>query len=297
MIKRQNIYAYIAVIGAMFFWGISFVWTKELLNNNFNVIFIVTTRLGISFVLLFIIFKLARKLERIKRKDIPKFLLLAFFEPFLYFIGENYGLEYVDASFAAIFIAIIPIIIPFGLRIFCKEKLRPSIIIGVLISMVGIAIMSLGDGFAFDVSLKGVLLLSLAVVAATGYSVMLSKVLHYSPITITVYQNLIATLYYLPLFAFVKPAELTNMQFNATTIFALVMLSVFCSSIAFLGYSYCAKRISIAKTAVFTNTIPVVTIVFAVFVGQEMLTANKIVGAVVVISGVFFSQFILKRRK
>ena len=295
--RFQKFYAYIAVIGAMFFWGISFVWTKELLNNGFNVIFIVTTRLAISFLLLFVVFRLAKKIERIKAKDIPKFLLLAFFEPFLYFIGENYGLQYVDASFAAIFIAIIPIVIPFGLRIFCKEKLHPSILIGVLISLIGIIILSLGDGVSFKASIEGILLLSLAVIAAVGYSVMLSKVLHYSPITITIYQNFIATLYYLPLFLFVDSSDITSMHFNTSTIVALVMLSVFCSSLAFIGYSYCAKRISIAKASVFTNTIPIFTIIFAVLMGQENLTTNKVVGAAIVIGGVFISQFILKKQK
>ncbi|MDR1846682.1 MAG: DMT family transporter [Bacteroidales bacterium] len=299
MIKRlQRFYAYIAVIGAMFFWGISFVWSKQLINSGFNVIFIVTVRLAVSFLLLFTIFKLSKKLKKIARKDIPKFLLLAFFEPFLYFIGENYGLQYVDASFAAIFIAIIPVIIPFGLRIFCKEKLKPTIIIGVIISVVGIAVMSF-NGMMFDVNLKGILLLSLAVLSAAGYSIMLSKVLTYSPIIITVYQNLIATVYYLPLLLVngFTSSSFFEMEWNYGTVFALIMLSVFCSSIAFIGYAYSVKRISVANASVFTNTIPVITIVFAILLGQEPLSVTKIIGAVIVIFGVFLSQFVLKRKR
>ncbi|MDR1005671.1 MAG: DMT family transporter [Bacteroidales bacterium] len=294
--KTRKFYAYIAVIVAMFFWGISFVWTKELLNNGFNVIFIVTTRLLIAFLLLYIIFKASGKLESIKRKDVPKFLLLAFCEPFMYFIGENYGLKFVDASFAAIFIAIIPVMVPFGLRIFCKQKLHATIIIGVVISVIGIAVMSLGNGLSFNVSLKGVLLLLLAVIAAVGYSVMLDKLLSYSPVTITVVQNIIAVVYYLPLFIFVEPPQFDAMQWNPHTIFSLIMLAVFCSSIAFLGYSYSAKHISVAKAAVFTNTIPVVTIAFAVLIGQETLSLNKVIGGLIVIGGVFFSQFVLKKK-
>jgi drug/metabolite transporter (DMT)-like permease len=297
MIKKlKQFYAYIAVVFAMFFWGLSFVWSKLLLNNDFNVIFIVTTRLVISFLLLFIVFRIVGKVEKVKRRDIPNFLLLAFFEPFLYFIGENYGLEFVDASFAAIFISIIPMVIPFVLRIFIKEKLQPAIIVGVLVSIVGILVMSLdNNGFSFDVSLSGVLLLSLAVLSAAGYSVMLSKVLNYSPVTITIYQNLIASCYYLPLFFFIPLDSIWTMNWNFDTMFALLMLSVFCSSIAFIGYSYAAKRISIANASVFTNTIPIVTIAFAVFIGQETLTLHKVVGASIVIGGVFFSQAVKKK--
>jgi drug/metabolite transporter (DMT)-like permease len=293
--KHQNLYAYIALVAAVIFWGISFVWTKELLNNNFHVIFIVTTRLIISFSLLAIIFKITNGLEKIQRQDLPKFLLLAFFEPFLYFIGENYGLNYVDASFAAIFIAIIPIVIPFGLYFFYREKLKWSIIVGVLISIIGIAIMSMSNGLSFDLSLKGVLLLLLAVFSAVGYNIVLYKLLKYSPVTITVYQNLISFFYYLPLFFIIDSNELFAMNWNFHTIFCFVMLSVFCSSIAFMGYSFAAQRITISKASVFTNAIPVITIIFAVIIGQETISFAKVLGMIVVISGVLLSQFIMRK--
>jgi drug/metabolite transporter (DMT)-like permease len=293
--KYQNLYAYIALVAAVIFWGISFVWTKELLNNNFHVIFIVTTRLIISFSLLAVIFKIIGGLEKIQRQDLPKFLLLAFFEPFLYFIGESYGLNYVDASFAAIFIAIIPIVIPFGLYFFYREKLKWSIIVGVLISIVGIAIMSMGNGFSFELSLRGVLLLLLAVFSAVGYNIVLYKLLKYSPVTITVYQNLISFFYYLPLFFIIDSNELFAMKWNFHTVFCFVMLSIFCSSIAFMGYSFAAQRITISKASVFTNAIPVITIIFAVIIGQETISFTKVSGMIVVISGVFLSQFIVRK--
>ena len=153
--KDKKIFkAYIALILAQIFWGISFVWTKELLNHNFNVVFVITVRLLISFALLLAIAMATKQLEKIRREDYGKFFLLAFFEPFLYFIGENYGLKLVDASYAAIFIAIIPIIVPFGLFFFYKKKISWTVLLGVFVSIVGIAIISLGffgSGLQYDV--------------------------------------------------------------------------------------------------------------------------------------------------
>ncbi len=71
--------AYIALILAQIFWGISFVWTKELLNNDFNVVFVITVRLLISFALLFAIAIITKQLEQIKKDDRKWFFLLAFF--------------------------------------------------------------------------------------------------------------------------------------------------------------------------------------------------------------------------
>ncbi len=286
--------AYIALILAQIFWGISFVWTKELLNNDFNVVFVITVRLLISFALLFAIAIITKQLEQIKKDDRKWFFLLAFFEPFLYFIGENYGLKLVDASYAAIFIAIIPVIVPFGLFLFYRQSLSWTNLLGVGISIVGVSILSFGNSIAGTFSIAGVLLLLLAVFSAVGYNLILFKLYNYKPITIIIYQNIIAAVLYLPLFLFIDKAELDAMRWTPNTVLALVMLAVFCSSIAFMGYSYAVKTISIAKASVFANAIPVITIVFAFIIGQETLTFNKIMGMVIVISGLVVSQTIAK---
>lgn len=295
--KDKKIFkAYIALILAQIFWGISFVWTKELLNHNFNVVFVITVRLLISFALLLAIAMATKQLEKIRREDYGKFFLLAFFEPFLYFIGENYGLKLVDASYAAIFIAIIPIIVPFGLFFFYKKRISWTVLLGVFVSIVGIAIISLGNSVVGTFNVTGVLLLLLAVFSAVGYNMMLFRLLHYKPITIIIYQNIIAAVLYVPMFLTVDKSELAAMQWTPYTVLALVMLAVFCSSIAFMGYSYAVKNIEISRANVFTNAIPVITIMFAVIIGQETLTFNKIIGMIVVLSGVLISQMISKKK-
>ena len=227
--KDKKIFkAYIALILAQIFWGISFVWTKELLNHNFNVVFVITVRLLISFALLLAIAMATKQLEKIRREDYGKFFLLAFFEPFLYFIGENYGLKLVDASYAAIFIAIIPIIVPFGLFFFYKKRISWTVLLGVFVSIVGIAIISLGNSVVGTFNVTGVLLLLLAVFSAVGYNMMLFRLLHYKPITIIIYQNIIAAVLYVPMFLTVDKSELAAMQWTPYTVLALVMLAVFC---------------------------------------------------------------------
>ena len=64
-----------------------------------------------------------------------------------------------------------------------------------------------------------------------------------------------------------------------------------------MGYSYAVKNIEISRANVFTNAIPVITIMFAVIIGQETLTFNKIIGMIVVLSGVLISQMISKKKE
>ena len=72
---------YLAILLAMFFWGFSFVWIKQLLNNHFPVFTIVCIRLTLASAVFVTLFKLRGRLQRIGRGDFKDFLLLAFFEP------------------------------------------------------------------------------------------------------------------------------------------------------------------------------------------------------------------------
>lgn len=292
MSAKKTFYGYVAVVFSMIFWGISFVWTKQLLDAHFPVFLILVIRLTISSLVLFSVFSLGGKLDKIKKKDIPLFVALAFFEPFLYFIGENFSMKFVDASFASIMIATLPVVNPIALWIFNGEKIKGNLLSGVLLSVAGICLMSLGDGFSFVVDYRGVLLLLLAVAAGSGYTVMLSRLIdNYGPVTITTWQNILGAVFFLPCFLIFDLNNLASVQWSFGAVLSLVMLALLCSSGAFMLYAYGAKTISIMKVSVFTNAIPVVTIIFAICFGMESLTWNKAAGILIVVGGLLFSQF------
>ena len=289
--KKNHLVAYIVLIFAEIFWGISFVWTKELLNDGFDVVLILTVRLIISALILLGFATLTKQIEPIRKSDYKLFFLLAFFEPFLYFLSENYGLKFVDASYAAILIAIIPVIVPFGLRIFYKERITPMVLIGVTISIIGVAIISISNGLQGNFSLIGLILLMVSVLSAVGYNIVLYKLLSYKPITIIIWQNIISAVLYIPILLSMQSVEsILGMNWSVKAIFYMSMLAILCSSLAFMAFSFAAKRIQIAKASAFTNLIPIFTIIFALMIGQETITLAKAIGMIIVIAGVFASQ-------
>ena len=207
-------------------------------------------------------------------------------------------MQYVDASFAAIMIALLPIVNPLALYVFNKEKIGWNLLVGVVVSIIGITIMSINPNGQIQISWQGVLLLLLAVFAGAGYSVILCKLINkYSPITITTYQNIIGILYFLPCLLIFDIEKLNSINFTTNSILSLILLAVFCSSGAFMLYSYGAKVISVIKVSVFTNAIPVVTIIAAVILGQEAFSLPKILGILIVVMGLLFSQFGFNKKK
>lgn len=296
--NRKSIIAYVSIIFSMIFWGISFVWTKELLNANFPVFLILTIRLAIASLLMFSVFKLMGKLERIEKTDLSKFFLLALFEPFLYFIGENFSMHFVDASFAAIMIALLPIVNPIALHIFNKDKIGWNLLFGAVISVIGIMIMSINPEGEIKISWQGTLLLLLAVFAGSGYSVILSRLINkYNPITITTTQNIVGILYFLPCLLIFDLDKISSVVWTKDAILSLVFLAIFCSAGAFMLYSYSAKLLSVIKVSIFTNAIPVVTIIVAIILGQEIFSFLKVLGILIVVSGLLLSQFGFKKRR
>jgi drug/metabolite transporter (DMT)-like permease len=75
------------------------------------------------------------------------------------------------------------------------------------------------------------------------------------------------------------------------------LLAIFCSAGAFMLYSYSAKILSVIKVSIFTNAIPIVTIIVAIILGQETFSISKILGIVIVVVGLLLSQFGFNKKK
>lgn len=286
---------YIAILFAMLFWGMSFVWIKHLLNNNFPVFTIVFIRLVLASAVFITLLKSQKKLQRIEREDYKNFLLLAFFEPFLYFIGEDFGLQQVDASFAAVIIALIPIVITITMYFSEHAPIRWEFIVGTLVSVVGVLMLTMSPGGHIDFNLKGTLLLGVAVLAASGYSVQLTRLLKkYTPATVTTWQNFIAIPMFLPFVLVFDIKQWGSLSWDYGNISSLVCLALLCSACAYMLYSYSVKQLTVSKTCVFTNLIPIVTLLVASAIGQETFTQTKFWGIVVIVIGVTFSQLRIK---
>ena len=286
---------YIAILFAMLFWGLSFVWVKHLLNNNFPVFTIVFIRLVLASVVFVTLLSIGKKLQRVERADYKDFILLAFFEPFLYFIGEDFGLKYVDASYAAVIIALIPIVISITMYFAERAPIRWEFVVGTLVSVAGVLMLTTSPDGQATFSLKGTLLLGLAVLAAAGYSVQLTRLLKkYTPATVTTWQNFIAIPFYLPFILIFDVKQWPSLTWDFDAVLSLVCLALLCSAGAYMLYSYSVKKLTVSKTCVFTNLIPIVTLLAAAAIGQETFTQMKFWGILVIVAGVTFSQLRVK---
>jgi drug/metabolite transporter (DMT)-like permease len=289
-LKGKSAYIYSIAILSMVLWGMSFVWST-IVFRYYPPITTVFLRLVISFLLLFAGIFAFGKMEKIQKKDIKIFLVSAALNPFLYFLGESYGLKMSSSTISAVVIATIPLFTPILAYYTLKERLTKLNVIGTIISFSGILLMILNRNLTLNASPLGIALLLFAVATAVSYSVFLKKLsLRYSAFTIIAVQNLIGAIYFFPFFLFLEWNMFISVKPDFTMVSSLLALAVFCSSLAYVFFTIATREMGVNKTNVFSNLIPVFTGVFSYFILGELFTLQKILGMAVVIFGLYLSQ-------
>lgn len=274
----------------MLFWGLSFIWTSIVLTY-YPPITTIFLRLVLSATFLILLLLLFGRLQKMQSRHLLLFLASAFFNPFLYFIGENYGVKLTTPSITAIMIATIPLFTPVAAYFLARERLSMLNFAGIIISFFGVMVMIINPDLSFNLSSGGMLFLFLAVGSAVIYSVLLKKLtLYYKPSSIVAWQNLIGVFLFLPLFLGWEFDDFLAVVPDRRLISSLLFLAIFASSLAFILFTYTIKHLGISRANVYSNLIPVITAITSYIVLDEMFSFGKIAGMVIVITGVVFTQ-------
>ena len=293
--RNSKTLTYILLVLSTLFWGISFIMTKELLDApHMTVTILITLRLAVATLVMVPCLALARKLERVRREDIKWFLLLALAEPFIYNLCETNGVDNVSSSLASVIVATIPLFVPFGMWVDYRQRIKPAMLVGVVMSLGGVGLLLVG-GEALTGSIKGLFFLAGAVFIAVVYTLILVKIVdHYRPVTITTYQNLIGLVYYIPLTLAVDHADLSQLQLTPRMIVPLLILGICCSTLAYVFYNRGVRHLGASEACIFNNAIPVVTFFVALtlpgLAHPETFSWLKLLGIAIVISGVIIAQ-------
>ena len=163
---------YLGAAGAMIMWSLTYVWFK-IVNEVYPPFTIVFLRLLVASFFMVGVALFTSILQKLKRRDLPRFVLLAAVYPFIYFIAESKGLTLINASLAAVIISTIPLLVPVGARLFLNERVTLMNIVGILISFLGVLIVILNPNFTLNANPRGVLIMLLAVFCAAGYACLL----------------------------------------------------------------------------------------------------------------------------
>ena len=295
MFKGKGIPVYFFALAAMRFWGMSFVWTSILLKY-YQPITIIFIRLILSSAFLFLIMIGMKRTERILRKDIPIILFSAVFNPFLYFLGENYGLKFSSPTITSVIIATIPVFTPLAAWFFMRERITWYNFAGILISFIGVLIILVNKQMEFVIDPIGLFFLAGAVISAIIFTVFLKKLsARYSPLTLITFQNFTGIFLFMPFFFIFEFYDFIKVTPTLSILSSFLFLSILASSLSYVFFAKSIKHLGMSKANVFSNLIPVFTAIFSFFILSEQFTLMKICGMAIVIAGVYISEVTLRK--
>ena len=223
---------------------------------------------------------------RIERRDVPYLALLGLLFYAVFPITFNAGLRYIEASRAALILATMPLWTVVLARRMAHERLTMRQMVGVLMSVAGVAIVMADRGVGHTSrSTAGDLLLLATAVCGAIYNVSVKRVLaRYSGVTVTFYAMFFGSLFLLPALAVERGFNLEAS--SRETILLIVFLGVFGGALAFSMWTSALRWLSPTQVAVYINLNPLAATLLAATVLGEKLSMWFAIGFVAVAAGV-----------
>jgi len=282
---------YLAGIAMSLIFGFSFMFSKSALSSlqTFELLFLRFFTAAAAMTLL-ILFKV--KKVNYKNKTIKGLLVLAVWQPVLYFILETYGLKYSASSEVGIMMSLIPIIVTMMAAVMLKEKATRKQWIFILFSVIGVVYIVLMEGNSKAPSeLKGIVFIMGAVFSGSLFNILSRQASKdFTPFEITYFMMMLGTVVFGGLYLITgfitKDLNLVS-KLNFSVITSVLYLGVMSSVVAFLLINYTLSELPASQSAIFANLTTVVSIIAGVFIMHDSFELYKLIGAVIIILGVW----------
>ncbi len=227
-------------------------------------------------------------LRAYKTGDWRWLLALVICEPCLLFAFESASLQYTTASQAGMIVACYPLTVAAGAWLFYREALQRRGIAGIAVAVAGVMLVSV-SGQASEAApnpLLGNLLICCAVLSSTGYALIIKKLsARYSFLFLAAMQCIGGTVFFLPLaFSAPWPADVP-----AGAWASLLYLGLGVTFFTYMIMNYAISRLKAGHVSLFSNLIPVFTLLLAFAILDERLLPLQYAGAALVLGGVFLA--------
>lgn len=291
MQMSNTVKATIAVIIANCIWGVSYMATKIALSQT-SAHMLLSVRFLACLLIVIILTLFHAGTISLKGKPVGLFFLMGLCEPIIYYIAETNGIKYTSSSFSGLMISLIPVSTAVLSAVFLHERLTVRKLAWIFFSVLGVLVISLDQTGSGTISAKGVICLLIAMIAAGFYSILSRKISQsFSPYERTCVMMIMGSIGFTCI-AMIREGSnygpaLISAVTNKYVILPVLFLSVVCSAIAYYLLNYAMTYLEINKIVVFTNIIPIVSVLAGVLILGEPFSPIFIVGIVMILTGVY----------
>lgn len=291
--KGIGLFWYLGILVTVFFWGMSFLWSDQVLDLGVPVFTFIFIRMVIAATALTLFSLLTGKFQRIRKGDFKWFAAMTAFEPFLYFLGETFGLKITGSpTLCSVIIATIPVFSLVVGWIAFREKLSTLNRAGIFLAVAGVIFFIILGGSLHTDYLYGIAILVLAVIGSTGYTAICKELGEkgYNAFSIVAWQFILSIGFFLIPFLIWGVPSWKPEYLSWQVLRPITELAVLCSGVAFVIYAACVDRIGMTRTVVFLPLVAIVSAVAASLLGQDEIRPLQFVGIALAMAGVAMAQ-------
>jgi drug/metabolite transporter (DMT)-like permease len=237
------------------------------------------------------VFKISVKLKKVKY-----LFIIALAQPILYFVFETTGMNYTTSSEAGLLISLIPVVVTILAIFFLNEIPGKKQTIYIVLSVAGVIFITImKSSTEISGNFLGMALIGGAVIMAGIYNIMSRKMsVDFKPEVITYFMMTIAAVVFNIILLSTKSTTLSNYidpLTNMKVLIPVIYLGILSSVLAFFFVNYTLSKLPASQSAVFANLTTVVSILAGVFIRNEPFYWFQIVGAVLIIIGVWGTNY------
>ncbi len=290
---KETTKAQLALLGTNLFFAINFTAIKYLINEGFAKPFAINiVRVGVSSLLLWLMFFIKPVKTRVQKKDFGRFALCALLGVAINQLLFVKGLSLTWSIHASLLMLSTPILITIIAAWILNERLTNLKIAGLIAGIAGAVLLVSSrenTGNPTEVFLGDIMIL-LNAIAYTFYFILVKPLMKtYNPVAII---RVIFSIGFFMMLPFCWQ-EFRDVNWHAYTPVAWINMAVVVLLGTFLAYLFNVYGIKILGAATAGNFIysqPVFAVAIAAFFLGESISATKIIAAVLIFAGVYLTN-------
>lgn len=285
----ERVVPLLCLLGAVVFWGTSFVGIKTALDS-FTPMTVIWLRMAIATVVFAPAWFFLPK-PAYERGDIKWLALITLLQPCLYYLAEGYAVQLTTSSAAGVISAIVPLLVAAGAWAFLREHLSVRSIVAIAISLVGVGILSAGGSAqaAAPNPVLGNVLELLAMACAAGAMIAIKHVSkRYHPWFLTGLQAAVGAVFFLPGAIASGPASWAAA--STTGWLSVAYLGTVVSLAAFGLYNTAVTKMPANRAALAINLVPAVALLAGWLLRGESLSGIQLIACGIIVGAVVLSE-------
>lgn len=276
-------------------WGTSFIATKVLMEDALlSPIEVFIYRFVLAYGVLFLF--TFRRLFASSWKDELQFLLCGVCAGSLFYVLENYALQYTTTGNVSLLSCVSPMITAGLMALIFKSRFGAGLILGSVIAFLGVGCIIFSHGESLEINPLGDILALMSSFSWAIYAVGVKRLVPvYDSFFITRKLFFYGVITALPLYLIAGPENhLAAVFTNTVFLLNLLFLVVFCSLLAYIIWNYATKVLGPVTTNNYLYLQPLVTLVAAYFLLGEKISLLGYIGCVLIIGGLIISDKVKK---